>query len=528
MVKKINKNQSGFTIVELAAVIIIIAIITAISIASYTALQQKAQDTAVQSDIDSIEGIVEDYGLKNKLENAYYYSGNPADVAALGFTPSGDDIIDVVTDHNDYCIRGYNKDGTKNSIYNAFTKESRPGVCVAMQPSASAAIVYSGDNLWTQVSSTYQHTCAIDAYGKAFCWGLNDNGQLGNGNTGTNSNLPVAVDTSGVLAGLRIKSIATGYTSTCAIASDDLPYCWGAGTSGQLGNGGTTVSNVPVAVTTSGSLAGKTVKKLTMGWQRACVLASDDYEYCWGNGDNGALGWSGWVSGYSSSPVQVSMSGVLSGKIVKDITGSGTGHSCLIASDNKAYCWGLNTSGQIGDNSVISKSVPVAVLTTGLLSGKSIKAISTNNNTTCVIASDNLPYCWGANARGTIGDSSVIGKQIPTAVLTSGVLTGKNLIGFAVASNDSICAISTDATYYCWGRDDNYQLGDDTTSDKTTPVLAAKINNIKPSKVSVGVYGDCAINEDYALYCWGDGTSGRIGAGNNATSAIPVLITPMN
>lgn len=523
-----KKKQFGFSIVELTVVIIVLAILSAVALVSYTSLQKRANDISVQSNIDSIEGIIENYGLKNSLETAHYYSGNPADVTALGYTPSGDNVIDVVTNRNDYCIRGYNKRGTKKSIYNAHIKESSPSICTELTPSTSATIVYSGDNVWTQVSSNYYHTCAIDAYAKAYCWGLNDFGQLGNGTTGGSSNLPVAVDSNGVLAGKRIKSITTGFWHTCVVASDDLPYCWGAGSYGQLGNTSTATSNVPVAVKTSGSLSGKTIKKLVSSWTRVCVLASDNYEYCWGNGDKGSLGWSGWTSGYSSEPAPVYMGGVLLGKTVQDIITPGSEHTCLIASDNKLYCWGFNYFGQLGDNTTIDKSVPVAVNTSGLLKDKRIKSVSTNRDSTCAIASDNKAYCWGLNDVGLLGDNTVIEKHLPVAVDTSGVLAGKNLIKFTPSFYDSICAYSDDLDFYCWGYNANYQLADGTNTNRLYPVLAASTNGINTRNLSVGAYGDCAITDTYSLYCWGDGTNGRIGAGNNSSSSTPVLVNPVN
>ena len=145
--------------------------------------------------------------------------------------------------------------------------------------------------------------CAISLSNRAYCWGSGSSGQLGNNST-TNSSIPVAVNTTGVLAGKTIKQISAGSFHTCAIASDNKAYCWGSGTSGQLGNNLYTNSSIPVAVNTTGVLAGKTIKQISAGTSHTCAIASDDKAYCWGSGSFGALGNNSAAN--SSVPVRVS------------------------------------------------------------------------------------------------------------------------------------------------------------------------------------------------------------------------------
>ena len=154
-----------------------------------------------------------------------------------------------------------------------------------------------------QVLAGMSNTCAVASDNKAYCWGNNISGALGNNST-TNFSIPVAVNTEGVLAGKIIKSISDSNIHTCAIASDDKAYCWGAGSSGQLGNGTTSMTKVPVAVNTTGVLAGKTIKQISAGSSHTCAIASDDKAYCWGDGYPGQLGNGSTVN--SSVPVHVS------------------------------------------------------------------------------------------------------------------------------------------------------------------------------------------------------------------------------
>ena len=206
------------------------------------------------------------------------------------------------------------------------------------------------------------------ADGRAYCWGANYGGQLGN-NTATNSSVPVPVDTSGVLADKTITAITAGGVHTCAVA-DGQAYCWGRNSRGNSGNNSTTDSSVPVAVDTSGVLAGKTVTAITAGRYHTCAVA-DGRAYCWGYNDSGELGNSS--TRRSRVPVAVA-SGVLAGKSVTAITAGGH-HSCAVA-DGQAYCWGRNAMGQLGNNSTTKSRVPVAVNTAGPLHHTWVTAIA--------------------------------------------------------------------------------------------------------------------------------------------------------
>lgn len=138
---KNSTRSSGFTILELIIVVVIIGILAAVTIATYIGIVPSSRDASVQSDIDTMDAAQTNYGtvvMKNAVPGKAYYSGDDGYDATLGFRPSGDDVIDVVINSSDYCIRGYNPSGTKNSISNSFTKESTSGVCGTLSPSAAA------------------------------------------------------------------------------------------------------------------------------------------------------------------------------------------------------------------------------------------------------------------------------------------------------------------------------------------------------------------------------------------------------
>ena len=250
--------------------------------------------------------------------------------------------------------------------------------------------VLAGKTL-TQIAVGQSHTCALDSTGAAYCWGANFYGQLGDGDTASSS-VPVAVDTSGVLAGKTLTQIATGSGHTCALDSTGAAYCWGYNYTGQLGDGDTASTTVPVAVDTSGVLAGKTLTQITTGNVNTCVLDSSGHAYCWGDGAELGDGSGAW----SAAPVAVDTSGVLAGKTLTHIT-AGTLHACALDSTGAAYCWGANVTGQLGDGSTTSTDVPVAVERSGVLAGKTLTQISAGWFDTCALDSTGAAYCWGDN-----------------------------------------------------------------------------------------------------------------------------------
>jgi alpha-tubulin suppressor-like RCC1 family protein len=224
----------------------------------------------------------------------------------------------------------------------------------------------------------------------------------------------VAVYTAGVLSGKTIKSITVGGDYTCAIASDNLAYCWGYNNYGQIGDNSTTTRLVPVAVYTAGVLSGKTIKSISAGYDHTCVIASNNLAYCWGFNTYGELGNNLSTPANNVVPVAVYTAGVLSGKTIASIE-VGDDHTCAVASDSKVYCWGFNSSGQVGDNSTTNRLAPVAVYTAGVLSGKTITSASASGNYACVIASDVNAYCWGQGTSGQLGNNAAANSSVPVA-----------------------------------------------------------------------------------------------------------------
>lgn len=362
----------------------------------------------------------------------------------------------------------------------------------------------------------------------AYCWGANNFGQLGNNGT-ADSLVPIAVDDSGILNNKTIKQIAVGWHHTCVIASDDQAYCWGRNSAGQLGNGETIDSLTPVAVNTSGVLNGKTIKQITIGWIYTCAIASDDQAYCWGGNTNGQLGYGGTAD--SHIPTAVNTDGALNGKTIKQIVANNS-HTCAIASDDQAYCWGQNDIGQAGDGlSSAMLLTPSAVDTSGALNNKTVKQIAVGTHHTCAIASDDLAYCWGYNIVGFLGDNSTNDSYVPVAVYTGGVLNNKT-IKQITASGVQTCVLASDDQTYCWGLNNNGHLGNDSSIMSALAPTAVDssgpLNNQAITQINSGEKHTCVIGSDGQAYCWGDNNSGQLGDGSSGFGTSRYTPTPVD
>lgn len=367
---------------------------------------------------------------------------------------------------------------------------------------------------WKQLSALYSNTCGINFNDKAYCWGANGSGQVGD-STSVTKTTPAPILDTGVLAGLTIDAVSTGSTHACAIASNKKPYCWGANNYSQLGDGTTVAKTTPNTVTNTGAIAGLDIVSITANQYNTCALASNETLYCWGYNLNGQLGIGNTTT--KNVPTLVPATGILAGLTIKSFS-LGAAHVCAIASNYSAYCWGSNFYGQVGNGSTaFTVSSPVAVVKTGALSGLTIKMIASGSSHTCAIASNDKVYCWGNNASGQLGDGTTTRRTSP--ILVSGVLAGLTINSISVG-NDATCVIASDGKAYCWGANTYSQI-DTTTSNKTTPTeinTTGALTGLTFKSLVAGNYHTCAITSDDQSYCWGRNNSGQLGDGRMPTN----------
>ncbi|MFM2166724.1 MAG: hypothetical protein RIS79_1095 [Verrucomicrobiota bacterium] len=337
------------------------------------------------------------------------------------------------------------------------------------RPSAVATDVsgvLSGKTITAIVSSaTAAHTLALTSDGKVYAWGENTEGQLGDNST-TSYPYPVAVDMTGALLGKTVVALAAGYQHSLALTSDGGLYAWGSNFAGELGTGSTSDSLVPVAVDTSGVLSGKTIVQIQAGWSTSAVLDSTGQVYTWGAA--GTLG--NGASSNSRVPAAVDVSGVLLGKVVSKLRVGGS-QMIVQTTDGRLFGWGVNNRGQIGDGtSGTNRLSPVAVDVTGVLATKTITEISAGYQHSLALASDGTVYAWGADDTEALGNATTtVQADSPVAVDMTGVLSGKTVAAISAGTFSSY-ALTSDGDLFAWGTNTTGAVGDATTIDRDTPV----------------------------------------------------------
>ena len=368
---------------------------------------------------------------------------------------------------------------------------------------------------FTDLATGERHSCALDGHGRAYCWGYGYSGELGNGTNAT-SNRPVPVDTSGVLAHRELVGVAAGTWFTCAVDTEGLPYCWGHGSNGELGNSGTTNSLIPVAVDTSGVLSGRSLSKIRAGGSSACGLDRHGRAYCWGWNNFGQLG--DGTTTTSSVPVAVDTSGVLDGVVLVDLTING-GHACAIDDQGKAYCWGNNGLGELGDGGTTPSSSPVAVDLSGA-PGSRLIDIAAGGSHTCAVTDEGKGLCWGHGYYGQLGRNSTTTSPLPGVVDNADMPPTARFASVSAGSSHT-CAVDHQGAGYCWGMGADGRLGTGAITDalRPQPVAGTPVVEAPFTAIRAGLQHTCAIDDEGAAYCWGGGHEGELG--NGRTSVIP-------
>jgi len=500
-----NNTSPAFTIVELLIVIVVIGILAAITIVSYMGIQRRAAETMLKSDLSSAAKQLE----TAKVDNNDIYQ---ASVTNLKKSTGTNFQYTYTPGSNYYCLSAVSDTSGISAYYiDSTSKVITEGVCTGH--------TLPGDPVtgWKYVAAGQNITCGLTLNNKVYCWGRNLGGKFGTGTT-TDSITPVATNMSGVLAGKTLTGLAIGQTldSVCAYNTTEI-FCWG---SGVLGNGvASSTNSVPVAVTMSGVLAGKTIKSVMNGGGVMCAIASDDKEYCWGYSGVRAVNSSGTPSS-STVPMAWDQSSIFGSNPVQSVAHFNATKCAVVA--GLGYCWGASFYGERGDGITSGTlTAPQAVITSGVLSGKVMQKVSRGDSNTCSIASGQA-YCWGFGRNNDLGDGLSADSNVPVAVSTAGVLNGKTLTDIGTGKNFS-CALATDNKMYCWGNATYGKLGNGGSSS-TVPV-AVTMSGISAQQMSVGYYHTCFVATDDQMYCYGQNTYGELGDGSTTNRSVPVKVT---
>jgi alpha-tubulin suppressor-like RCC1 family protein len=436
----------------------------------------------------------EKYGVSGKVTSG----GLPLPGATV--TISASSISSVTTDANGNYSFGNVSSGTYTlSVSFPGYVFSPPSRKVYLQGINATGFNFSRISQVSIAAST--HTVYVKPDGSVLAWGNNTAGQLGNGTT-DQSTVPVPVSTAGGLP--SITAVAVGDNHTVALGIDGSVWAWGDNSSGQLGDGTTDQSTVPVPVSTAGGLPGITA--IAAGGNHTVALGIDGSVWAWGDNSSGQLG--DGTNTNRLSPVQVSnLSNVIA-------IAAGHDHTVTLKNDNTVWTCGNNSSGQLGDGTKTNRlsSVQVSSLT-GLL------AIAAGFDYTIVLRNDNTVWTCGNNSSGQLGDGTKTTRLSPVQVSSlSNVIA--IAAGFDISGNEHSVALKDDGTVWAWGNNSNGQLGDGGTTPSNTRVEVSGLSGI----IAIAAGYDCtvALKTDNTVWAWGSNINGQLGDGTTDEKHIPV------
>ncbi len=393
------------------------------------------------------------------------------------------------------------------------------------------AINYTTNNTpaFYSLSAGSNSLCAIKNNTFLSCWGINGFGSLGTGNNASTSPVPLKVMMPSGVTSWR--TIIGSASNQCAIAESGINagnlYCWGNNSAGQNGTGSTigSMSNTPTLVPLpNGVSSWQEIYGMNLGASSTtlCALANTGNLYCWGLGTNGTLG--------NGSNTNVNLPSLVALPNEIGVTSWGNislinGLACALVNTGNLYCWGLGSSGQIGNGANNNVNIPTLVTKPSGVASWSSYIIGLNQ-AVCALANTGNLYCWGSGSSGQLGNGSTSNVNIPTLVTQpAGVSNWTKLSPM----NAAFCGLANNNQIYCWGAGTNGQIGNGANNNVSIPTLATQPAGVT-SWISLlsGGNTSCGLANTGNIYCWGFGTSGEIGNGANSTINKPTLVTLPN
>jgi alpha-tubulin suppressor-like RCC1 family protein len=316
----------------------------------------------------------------------------------------------------------------------------------------------------------------------------------------------------------QLASSSTGIFG-CALLKNATVECWGDNTYGELGNGTTTSSGMPVPV-----MGLTNVVEVTAGYQFACALESNHTLWCWGESSCGQLGNGGALQPNCTSPTTHTSSTVpvQVTSLGSEVLGVAANwfHACAIANvtpSGDIFCWGYNGYGQLGNNTTTTTSTPVLV--PGLFATSQLPGTLDVN--TCALRQDGTAFSWGAG--GGNGNGSGANALTPTQVVFQGSPASSNNVVQLVAGGFATCARRSDGSVWCWGDAAAGATGDGIGSNMANTLSPTQVIDLPPSvNIAAGYSLTCSLGTDNSLSCWGQSPAFI----NDFPSAIPVTVTP--
>ncbi|MCP4754567.1 MAG: hypothetical protein GY866_27100 [Proteobacteria bacterium] len=391
--------------------------------------------------------------------------------------------------------------------------------------------------------------CAIlDTTGDVKCWGRNQYGRLGQGDTvnrGGNAGDMAALASFDLGTGRSAKSISGQNYFYCAILDDDSLKCWGFGHYGNLGQGvGGSSGNIGDGVSEMGDNlpaidvgANRTVIQVETGNYHTCALLDNKEVRCWGSNSGGLLGTGNGITlGDDADEMGDKLQSVNPGPLAGVLKiASGENFSCALMETGVVKCWGDSQYGQTGQGNTVPKGDDPGEMGSNLTAldlGTDLTAadIAMGGMHACALLSDSTVKCWGRNNAGQLGqedneDRGDEGGEMGTALLNIYLGTGVTPTSIATGGVHT-CAIVHDGTsdghVKCWGNASFGQLGYENTEyyGRTVDTMGDNLptvdlgTNRTALAIGAGYLHTCALLDDGSVKCWGFNNYGQLGQGH--------------
>ena len=362
-------------------------------------------------------------------------------------------------------------------------------------------------NDWTAVSAGTFTTCGLRAPKTAWCWGDGYAGSLGNG-LATYTTTAQQVGTDADWAAISVGEDNLSASQVCAVKTGGTLWCWGDGTDYKTGLDTLDPTLDPTQVGTATNWA-----TVSAGYRNTCGTRTDGSLWCWGDNSQGQLG----VPSSRSAPGALPV-------LTNAVTAStGAASSCAVGTDGRLRCWGSNLTGALGDGSGVDSLSPVTVGSATTWSkvavGGEFDGFSGSPAAfACATRTDGSLWCWGIASSGQLGNGSVLEADTPTRV-------GTDTDWSAITAGAAHACGLRGTALYCWGAGTVGQIGDGGSVNRSTPTLVAVPSGSTGwATVSAGANSTCAVTDTGRAYCWGANTFGQLGNGTTTGSAVPVQV----
>ncbi len=373
-------------------------------------------------------------------------------------------------------------------------------------------------------------SCAVLAGGHVRCWGRGTSGQLGYGSPDDIGDNETPGTVGPVDLGTRRTAVAlsSGYNHSCAILDNGRVRCWGRNNNGELGYGNTDDIGDNETPDSAGPVklgAGRTAVAISDGADHSCAILDNGRVRCWGSNSSGQLGYpSKDAIGDDETPDAVGPVDLGAGRTAVAISGGGS-HTCALLDNQRVRCWGAAFDGQLGygnQHDIGDDETPGSVGPVDLGTKRTPVAITGGNDHTCVILDNGRVRCWGSNGSGQLGypgKGNVGDDETPASVGSVNLGAGRTAVAIS-AGDDHTCALLDNGRVRCWGSNSDGQLGypgsgnvgDDESPGSVGPVdLGAGSRAVA---IAAGALHTCALLDTGRVRCWGDGNDGQLGYGN--------------